>query len=105
MLPKMSFLDSFDEFDGGVYDAGRLSNRLLNNQKQALWLWEVLFVFCDANSRQLQISLVMASYPGPCSGQNMYQCGNGCGPTECFYDSMRVALAKVDKAAQLFVCP
>ena len=35
----------------------------------------------------------------------MYQCGNGCGPTECFYDSMRVASAKVDKAAQLFVCP
>lgn len=22
MLPKMSFLDSFDEFDGGVYEAG-----------------------------------------------------------------------------------
>lgn len=21
MLPKMSFLDSFDEFDGGVYEA------------------------------------------------------------------------------------
>ena len=78
MLPKMSFLDSFDEFDGGVYDAGRLSNRLLNNQTQALWLWEVLFVFCDTNSRQLQISLVMASYPGPCFGGHGLFIGFAC---------------------------
>ena len=28
MLPKMSFLDSFDEFDGGVYEAQNIRTQM-----------------------------------------------------------------------------
>lgn len=40
MLPEMSFLDSFDEFDGGVYDTGRWKPDLgfLNKQDAAV-IW------------------------------------------------------------------
>ncbi|CAJ1444586.1 unnamed protein product [Effrenium voratum] len=40
MLPKMSFLDSFDEFDGGVYDAGKWDPDLafLNSARGAV-IW------------------------------------------------------------------
>ena len=40
MLPKMSFLDSFDEFDGGVYEAGKWEPDLgFLNQEQAAVIW------------------------------------------------------------------
>jgi len=40
MLPKMSFLDSFDEFDGGVYEAGKWAPDLgFLNQEKAAVIW------------------------------------------------------------------
>merc|ERR1719436_2065663 len=40
MLPKMTFLDSFDEFDGGVYDAGRWEPDLgFINQRMSAVIW------------------------------------------------------------------
>ena len=31
MLPKMSFLDSFDEFDGGVYEADAEQTQMITD--------------------------------------------------------------------------
>jgi len=40
MLPKMSFLDSFDEFDGGVYSAGRWDPDLgFLNRRMGAVIW------------------------------------------------------------------